>query len=109
MPVKRTVNQGHDRLTRIADRALQFIEADPDMAEGDRVIVMLNNGRDTGGMGLLGYVGRGAEDLAASDLGGHVRALLKTGQPQLATPKGALPAGLQRPGGPGWLSRKDPK
>lgn len=108
MPVKRTVNQGHDRLTRMADRALAFIEADPDYVPGDRVIVALDNGRDTAGLGLSGYQPPGAEDLAAADLGRQMRALMKTGQPQLATPKAGLPGGLRREGGPGWLSKGQP-
>jgi hypothetical protein len=109
MPVKRTVNQGHDRLTRIADRALQFIEADPDYRPADRVIIAMDDGSGVAGLGMSGYQPPGGEDLAALDLTRHVRALNRVGRPQLTTPKAELPAALQRPGGPGWLSRNDAK
>jgi hypothetical protein len=106
MGVKRTVNSGHDRLTRVADRALQFIEQDPDYREGDRIIVALDDGAGTSGLGLCGYKPPGAEELAAADMMRQLRAITKTGQPQIV-PKATMPAGLMRPeqGGRGWLSR----
>jgi hypothetical protein len=111
--VKRTVNQGSDRLTRIADRVLQLAEADADvgLGDGDRVVVVITNVRGGTGFGLLGYRQPGAEAVAADDLGRVQRALadIVRGRPRLVTPKHELPGGLQRDGGPGWLSRREGK
>lgn len=43
-----------DRLTRLAGRMLEAMEADPEFQHGDRVIVLLNND-DFGGIASLGY------------------------------------------------------
>lgn len=65
--IRQTKGEPHDRLTKLAAVALDAIEAHPDHAVGDRVIVLLDSGR-AGGVGLGGY---DDEDEALGELLAH--------------------------------------
>ena len=51
---RRTEGLPHDRLTRIADRLLTVVEADPEYQDGDKCIVFMD-GDNHGGLGMHGY------------------------------------------------------
>jgi hypothetical protein len=53
-PPRHTDGEPHDRLTRIADAVLDAVRAHPEYRDGDRAIVLLDDGHN-GGIGLGGY------------------------------------------------------
>lgn len=61
-----------DRLTRITDRAGNFIGNDPEFEEGDKVIIFMDDDK-FGGIGIFGY---DDQNEALADLFLHLRAML---------------------------------
>jgi hypothetical protein len=74
---KRTLDEPHDRLTRMANRILDGFEADPEFREGDKVIAMLFDS-ERGGIGMRGYedVEHGDSE-ALVDLFLHLQAIFR--------------------------------
>lgn len=52
--VRRTVDQPHDRLTRLCDAMIAALEADAEHRDGDKAVIMLDDG-DRGGIVIHGY------------------------------------------------------
>jgi hypothetical protein len=72
---QRSVGQPHDRLTRITDRLLTAVAADPEYQEGDKCIVFMHDdGR--AGIGLHGYDEDNDID-AMADLLIHIKAIFE--------------------------------
>lgn len=72
--VRRTDHVPHDRLTRLANVAVDAIEADGEHEDGDRAIILLDDGTK-GGIVLHGY--HAPEDVIA-DLVAHIRAIAES-------------------------------
>lgn len=70
---RRTEGEPHDRLTRIADRVSGYVEHDPEIRDGDRCIIFVND-RHRGGIGLFGY---DSDMHAFADLFVHMRAIMR--------------------------------
>jgi hypothetical protein len=82
----------HDRQTRIAARLIDASEADPELAAGERIVVLVSDD-ETGGLGLRGYDG---DDPTAAvvDILGHARAIMRAYGGDLALlPLDARPRG----------------
>lgn len=80
MTPRRTENSPHDRLTRICARMTDAMDADPEHRDGDRAIIMLDDGW-RGGIVLHGY----DSDLdGLADLLAHVRAIFEANGKTLA-------------------------
>jgi hypothetical protein len=66
-------HQPHDRLTRITERVISTIEADPEYREGDHAIVFMDDG-NRGGIGMHGYE---SDTEAMADLLLHLKAIFE--------------------------------
>ena len=69
---KRTENEPHDRLTRLADRIARMGKDDPDY-DDEKMIVFLHDG-DRGGIGLFGY---DSDSEAVADMLIYLRSILR--------------------------------
>jgi hypothetical protein len=70
---KRTEGQAHDRLTRLCDRITDALEADPEYRDGDKAVIMLDDGQ-RGGIVLHGY---DSDADAMVDLLTHLKAIFE--------------------------------
>lgn len=69
----RTEGQPHDRLTRLCAAMMSALEADPEYRDGDKAIIMLDDGVK-GGLVLSGYDN---DTQAMVDLLCHLRAIFE--------------------------------
>ena len=73
MTARRTEGRPHDRLTRLAAAMTDALETDPEYQDGDKAIVMLDDGT-RGGIVLHGY----DDDVQAmTDLLCHLKAIFE--------------------------------
>jgi hypothetical protein len=70
---RRTEGQPHDRLTRLCDAMTAALEADPEYREGDKAVIMLDDG-SRGGIVLHGY---DSDTDAMADLIMHLKAIFE--------------------------------
>jgi len=73
MTPRRTEGKPHDRLTRLAAAMTAALEADPEYRDGDKAIVMLDDGSGSG-IVLHGY---DDDAQAMTDLLCHLRAIFE--------------------------------
>lgn len=79
------ITEPQDRLTRMADRALDTLKEDPEYRKGDRVILLLDDKK----FGGIGMYGQADSDEALADLLTHVNALFRaSGKKLMITPVG---------------------
>lgn len=72
--IRRTDDNPHDRLTRLAAVAIAAAEADPEWREGDRIFAAADDGRHSG----IGAHNYDSMDRLADDLLRHARAVSRS-------------------------------
>ena len=70
--------RAHDRATRIVQRLIPHLSADPEFDEGDRVLLGITDQSNDGGFGCANYPeGRAGAERLMQDLVGHAAAIMK--------------------------------